>query len=128
MAYRLGQAGPERLVLAHRAPVRTADAWWMRLDELRAQARTGHITRYVGQRGALEPCYRRWDLADGDRLLLCTDGLTDQLSDSEIHALACQPKDADVICRELVRLANERGGEDNITVILVAGPDLPDVP
>jgi protein phosphatase len=60
----------------------------------------------------------RTRLAPGDVLLLCTDGLTGMLTDERIATtlLACpHPKDA---CEQLVRLANEQGGEDNITAIV----------
>lgn len=57
-------------------------------------------------------------LMDGDVLLLCSDGLTKHVSDTEIGAYISRHKLADVP-RLLVELANERGGRDNITVIVV---------
>src|SRR5204862_2486544 len=61
----------------------------------------------------------RITLLDGDRLLLCSDGLTGMLSDEEIRDYATTGSDLDEICRRLVDAANERGGQDNITVVLV---------
>jgi protein phosphatase len=58
-------------------------------------------------------------LAPGDRLVLCSDGLTDNLSDADIAAVLDErpgPRDA---CEELVRLSNERRGHDNITAVVV---------
>ena len=58
-------------------------------------------------------------LADGDRLLLCTDGLVNEVQDEEIaRLLALHPDDPDAACRALVGLALDRGGADNITVVL----------
>ena len=58
------------------------------------------------------------ELADGDRLLLCTDGLTDLVDDEELaRALDAHPEPADA-CRALVDLALDRGGKDNVTVIV----------
>jgi len=60
----------------------------------------------------------RMSLYPGDTLLLCTDGLTGMVPDDRIAAVlkACRsPRDA---CEQLARLANERGGEDNVTVIV----------
>ena len=56
-------------------------------------------------------------LDDGDWLLLCTDGLTDQVTDAEIAAVAAESADPQAACAALVQRANERGGKDNITVV-----------
>jgi protein phosphatase len=59
-------------------------------------------------------------LADGDRLLLCTDGLTGLVSDGEIAALLDQHPRPDDACRALVDRALDCGGHDNITVVLAS--------
>jgi len=56
---------------------------------------------------------------DKDRFLLCTDGLTDLVSDEEIMGIINQGDDLEHICQELINEANERGGHDNTTVSLV---------
>jgi protein phosphatase len=57
-------------------------------------------------------------LVDGDRLLLCTDGLTDMVPDDDIaRVLSLHPTPADA-CQALIDLALERGGKDNVTVLL----------
>ncbi len=59
-------------------------------------------------------------LEDGDRLLLCSDGLTDLVDDEAIAAtLSSIPVSQDT-CKQLVQLALERGGRDNITVVVAA--------
>jgi serine/threonine protein phosphatase PrpC len=55
----------------------------------------------------------------GDVLLLCSDGLTDMLKSSEITAVLVEDKPLEAKAKELVQQANERGGRDNITVVLV---------
>lgn len=57
-------------------------------------------------------------LRDGDRLLLCTDGLHGLVSDEELCAIAGRD-DADTACRELIALARARGGYDNITAAVI---------
>lgn len=57
-------------------------------------------------------------LESGDRLLLCTDGLTDMLTNSEIAAALAEHAQPEAACGRLVALANERGGRDNITAVI----------
>ena len=60
----------------------------------------------------------RFKIRDQDRVLLCTDGLTDMLSDDQIASVLSQqlpPADA---CRVLIEKALESGGKDNVTVVL----------
>ena len=79
------------------------------------------LTRALGIDTKVEPDILTLHLQTGDRILLCTDGLTKMLSDGEIlEALAAYGKDAQAACDALVRQANERGGEDNVTVLLVS--------
>ena len=56
---------------------------------------------------------------DGDRFVLCSDGLTGLVMDNEIAEIVGANSDLDRACAELVDLANARGGEDNITVLIV---------
>jgi len=56
----------------------------------------------------------RWD----DIVLLCTDGLTRHVSDEEIEAELQSPRTSQESCQRLVQLALERGGEDNVTVVI----------
>ncbi len=57
-------------------------------------------------------------LADGDQLLLCTDGLTEMVTEAAIIAALNESASATDACRALVDLALEGGGEDNVTVVL----------
>lgn len=81
------------------------------------------LVRSVGPRAHVEADVRNCELMDGDALLLCTDGLTSMLSDAEIAA--CLKRDAGLAleqrCKKLVEEANNRGGMDNVTVVLVQG-------
>jgi len=57
-------------------------------------------------------------VADGDILLLCSDGLTEPVRDEEIAAVLARDLSQDDACAQLMELALERGGPDNITIIL----------
>lgn len=65
----------------------------------------------------------RADLRLGDRLLLCSDGLTDELAETEIHRVLAFEPDAEQACRELVAAANTAGGSDNVTVVILQPVD-----
>jgi serine/threonine protein phosphatase PrpC len=58
-------------------------------------------------------------LLEGDTILLCSDGLTRELSDAQIAAVLGDAEDAQEAADRLVDLANQAGGEDNITAIVV---------
>lgn len=77
-----------------------------------------------GTDDALDPQISRSELAMGDALLLCSDGLTRHVDDDEILD-AVQQKNckSQQICQQLVELANDRGGKDNITVVLARFTD-----
>ncbi|TMC78115.1 MAG: serine/threonine-protein phosphatase [Chloroflexi bacterium] len=77
------------------------------------------ITRFVGDPNGVQPDVFVETLVPGDRLLLCSDGLTRHVPDEEIAAEA-RSQDIERAVKSLVDLANERGGEDNITVVLYA--------
>jgi serine/threonine protein phosphatase PrpC len=64
-------------------------------------------------------------LQDGDQLLLCTDGLSDMVSDEAIAGVLAEPESAAEACRSLIELALDSGGKDNVTVAL-ARYSLPD--
>ena len=77
------------------------------------------ITRAVGGTPVLELDQERLEVRDGDRYLLCSDGLYGDLTPGDI-AERLAGGDCAVAARDLVRLALERGGEDNITAVVVA--------
>lgn len=58
------------------------------------------------------------DFLPGDQLLLCSDGLTDMITQAQIKSILIQKLTLDEQLAELIRLANEQGGHDNITVVL----------
>jgi protein phosphatase len=88
-------------------------------EQARTDPRRNVVTRSVGVSADVEVDAERVELPlePGDTLLLCSDGLHGQVTDEELAHAASGP-DLDVACRELIGLANQRGGPDNITVML----------
>jgi len=61
-------------------------------------------------------------LAASEKLLLCSDGLTNELKDSEIWHIISQAVNTETAIEQLLSAANQRGGKDNITAILIDAP------
>ena len=76
------------------------------------------ITRAAGMTERVEADFFEVDLADGDRILLCSDGLTNMVDNETIAAVSSAPESLRGRVEKLVAKANENGGRDNITVIL----------
>jgi len=79
------------------------------------------VTRALGGGPSVSPDLREMEFAPGDAFLLCSDGLTTMLSDEEIRdsVAADEKRDAKTLCQDLVDLANDKGGVDNITVVFI---------
>lgn len=77
------------------------------------------ITRAVGTSVQVEPDIFMQPWQRDDVILLCSDGLTIHLSDNDIKSILKKQGELQVLCDELVQLALERGGSDNVTVALI---------
>ncbi len=98
-------------------------------EEARGSPLAHVVTRAIGGRSPDDPAveasvYAPWELQPGDTVLLCSDGLSDLASDEEIAAatVGTTPKEAS---ERLLKLALDRGGHDNITVVTVRVPGGP---
>ena len=87
------------------------------LTEDHAGAMEHAITRFAGDARGIQPDIFVESLRRGDRILLCSDGLTRHVTPEEISK-AAGGEDVRVAANALVDLANARGGQDNITVVL----------
>ena len=77
------------------------------------------ITRALGTHADVAPDVFQIDPEPGDLFLLCSDGLTRELSDPLIESMLSIDMPLEPLCARLVRAANEAGGHDNITCLLV---------
>lgn len=78
------------------------------------------ITRYIGMETRAQSFVCSFSLRPGDRILLCTDGLTDMVADDVIAQTLTAEQDCQRACDKLIGLANGRGGVDNTTVVLLS--------
>jgi PPM family protein phosphatase len=89
-------------------------------EQVEQLAQKNAITRAVGVYEHVEPDTLVMDLLQGDRFLLCSDGLSGYFEDEleQLGKTLAEP-DADVVVRQLIAWANEHGGKDNITSVVV---------
>lgn len=87
-------------------------------EEAAHHPRRNVITRSLGPEASVVPEVVRQPLQQGDALLLCSDGLTGVVKDDEIADFTTTGT-ASFACRDLIELANSRGGPDNVTVAII---------
>lgn len=126
----VANVGDSRLYVANRKEIRqiTKDHSWvaemvrrggMGREEARNHPDKNIITRAIGADDGVKVDFFSVQLKEGDLILMCTDGLTNMLEDDEIRMILDGARDMVEKAEELVEAANERGGRDNISVILI---------
>jgi serine/threonine protein phosphatase PrpC len=88
-------------------------------EEQKSELPKNVITRALGMQEHVSVDLQGDDASVGDCYVLCSDGLSGMIEDSEILDIVSQSSNIDEACRKLIALANEHGGEDNITAVLV---------
>jgi len=88
-------------------------------EEQRSELPKNVITRALGMQDQVTVDLQSDDVQPGDLYLLCSDGLSGMIEDDEILDVVSGKDDLDTACRRLIALANEHGGEDNITAVIV---------
>jgi protein phosphatase len=87
-------------------------------DEAKSHPLKNVVTKALGGGASVAPDLQELEFSPRDRFLFCSDGLTTMLSDEEIEDVVASHEDPQELCRALVDLANEKGGVDNITVVV----------
>ena len=88
-------------------------------EQVKTHPQRNVITRAVGTDSQVEPDYFNFELGIGDVLLLCSDGLSNTLSDEEMLEQAKLCREPEDLCRTLMDMALQRGARDNVTVVAV---------
>lgn len=91
----------------------------MTREEAQQSAQKNIITRAIGTAKTVKPEFDLVHTRPGDRLLLCSDGLTDMVPEATIKGMVLSGRPESEILKDLVEHANAAGGRDNITAILV---------
>src|SRR5262245_20056273 len=87
-------------------------------EEAEHSERKNIILQALGPEGAIKIDLTHQVVRRGDTLVLCSDGLSGQVTKEEIAAIVSEESDLTLACRRLIDRANEKGGPDNITVIV----------
>ncbi len=95
------------------------DAGKITADEARVHPNSSVITRALGSDPAMYADHFTQHIEEGDSLILCSDGLSSMISDSDIENIATQYSTAQICTDNLVDAALNAGGPDNVTVVVV---------
>jgi len=88
-------------------------------EEQRAELPKNVVTRALGVQDSVNVDVGSFEVAEGDVYVLCSDGLSGMLTDEEILAILSTSPEPKLACLRLVDAANDHGGEDNVTVIVL---------
>jgi serine/threonine protein phosphatase PrpC len=118
-AYRLRGGQLEQLTLDHSLLQELVDRGFYSAEEAQRSTNRNYVTRALGVEPTVEVEVHEHDVLPEDIYLLCSDGLPDMVEDEEIH-LTISSFDAslDIVGKQLIELANDHGGRDNISVQL----------
>ena len=118
-AYLLRDGALSQLTEDHTLVGRMVKEGRLEQEEARHHPQRNIITRVLGVDADIDVDLQPLELRVGDRLLLNSDGLTGMIDEAQIEEVLTSESDPQQAADRLVELANEAGGEDNITVVLV---------
>ena len=118
-AYLLHEGTLIRVTRDHSYVEELVDAGEITADEARVHPNRSVITRALGSDPAMYADHFTLHIEEGDRLILCSDGLSSMIPDSDIENIATQSSSAQICVDNLVDAALAAGGHDNVTVVVV---------
>ena len=124
-AYLLRDGRLQQLTEDHTLVARMVKEGRLQPEEAEHHPQRSIITRALGVDSDVEVDLDSLELEAGDRLLLCSDGLSGMIDGESIRSTLQDNSDPQKAADELIRRANEAGGEDNITVVIVDVTDVP---
>ncbi len=118
-AYRLREGQLEQLTEDHTLVGRMVQEGRLSAEEAQHHPQRSIITRALGVDEDVQVDLDTVELSAGDRLLICSDGLSSMVEDDQIRDVLARETDPQKAADGLVQLANEAGGDDNITVVVI---------
>jgi protein phosphatase len=118
-AYRLRGGKFEQITLDHSLLQELVDRGFYSAEEAQRSTNRNYVTRALGVEPTVEVEVHEYEVLPDDFYLLCSDGLPDMVEDEDIHlTISTFNASLDVVSQQLVELANDHGGRDNVSVML----------
>ena len=122
--YMLRDGNIERLSKDHSIVAEQVEMGMMTEEEAESSPLRHVLTRNLGSSENVEPDIFEIEPSNNDRFILCSDGLTDLVSDKEIGEMIQNEEDPEKLCQKFIEMALKRGGHDNTTVVSVFLTDM----
>jgi protein phosphatase len=117
--YRLSQGRLSQVSVDHSEVQELVESGEITAEEAAVHPRRHVVTRALGAGDETEADYWLLPIEEGDRVMVCSDGLNGELTDAEMHEILSAVEDPQEAVDALIQAALRRGGRDNITVIVV---------
>jgi protein phosphatase len=118
-AYRLRSGQLEQMTLDHSLLQELIDRGFYSQEEAQRSTNRNYVTRALGVEPTVEVEVHEYEVLPEDVYLLCSDGLPDMVEDDDIHlTISTFNASLDVVGQQLIDLANDHGGRDNVSVML----------
>ncbi|MDJ0814478.1 MAG: Stp1/IreP family PP2C-type Ser/Thr phosphatase [Woeseiaceae bacterium] len=118
-AYRVRGGAFEQLTLDHSLLQELVDRGFYSAEEAQRSTNRNYVTRALGVEPTVEVEVHEHEVLQDDIYLLCSDGLPDMVEDEDIHlTISTFNASLDIVGKQLIELANDHGGRDNVSVQL----------
>jgi serine/threonine protein phosphatase PrpC len=122
--YRLRDNRFEQITMDHSLLQELVDRGFYSQEEAQRSTNRNYVTRALGVEANVEVEVQEIDVQKGDYFLMCSDGLPDMVEDEDIHlTISTFSNDVRTVGEQLIKLTNDNGGRDNVSVILVRVAD-----
>ncbi|HEY8518504.1 MAG TPA: Stp1/IreP family PP2C-type Ser/Thr phosphatase [Gammaproteobacteria bacterium] len=122
--YRLRANRFEQITMDHSLLQELVDRGFYSQEEAQRSTNRNYVTRALGVEANVDVEVQEMDVQKGDYFLLCSDGLPDMVEDEDIHlTISTFNTDVRTIGEQLIKLTNDNGGRDNVSIILVRVAD-----
>ena len=117
--YRLRASRFEQMTLDHSLLQELVDRGFYSQEEAARASNKNYVTRALGVEPSVEVEIHEEPALKGDYYVLCSDGLSDMIEDEDIHlTISTFSASLETIAKQLIQLANDNGGRDNVSVVL----------
>jgi serine/threonine protein phosphatase PrpC len=118
--YRLRDNRFEQITMDHSLLQELVDRGFYSQEEAQRSTNRNYVTRALGVEANVEVEVQEIDVQKGDYFLMCSDGLPDMVEDEDIHlTISTFSNDVRTVGEQLIKLTNDNGGRDNVSVVLV---------